>query len=219
MTRRISAVMAAFILMLAAVACRGEAMSGECRFVQPSQLTKLPSFSHEGVHIARRDSEPEMLLYATGRLSSDDKTQEVMRIFTKTGEFEREWIPYEAEPVGYKWFASQYPTHPLIKSNKIRFQYLGQKSEVVVPTSDIDGRLRFENRSHFTGTRRLMYGSRPLLEQDLTNWTDLVSVGIFVQIEPDGDRIVLTCTDARATWLAVFSRSELDRDQTVMEKR
>jgi hypothetical protein len=207
------------VVALIPIACRGEAVSGECEFRRPLQVVKLPSLSYAGVYVARRDTEPEMLLYATGRLSEDEKTQEVVRIFTEIRQFEREWIPYQATPPGYQWFASRYPTHPLIQSSKIRFEYLGQKSEVLLPISDIDGRLRFENRSHFTGTRRIMYGNGLLLQQGLTNWTDIVSVGTFVQIEPDGDRIVLMCTDSSGTYLGVFSRVELDREANATDTR
>jgi hypothetical protein len=218
MTRRMSGIFIVCLFTLAPVACLGETSRGECRFHQPSQVVKLPAEYYQGLDIARRDSEPEMLLYATSRLSDDNKTQEVMRVFTGTRQFDREWIPYEAEPAGYTWFADS-PYHPLIKSGKIHFEYLGEKSQIVVPMSDIDGRLRFENRDHFTGTRRLMYGTRPLLEQDLTNWTQIVGVSTFVQLEPDGDRIVLFCSDKGGAKLAVFSRSQLDRDQNAGEKR
>ena len=218
MTRHMSGIFTVCLFTLAPIACLGETSRGECRFQEPSQVVKLPAISYVGLDIARRDSEPEGLLYATGQLSEDNKTQEVMRVFTSTRPFELEWIPYEKEPIGYKWFADS-PRHPLIKSGKIRFEYLGEKSQVVHPMTDIDGRLRFENRDHFTGTRRLMYGNRPLLEQDLTNWTELVGVATFVQIEPDGDRIVLFCSDKGGAKLAVFSRSQLDRDQNAEEKK
>jgi hypothetical protein len=200
------------LFALTPIACRGEAIRGDCRFHEPLKVVQLPAKYYEGLNIARRDAEPETLLYLTGGLSEDKKTQEVMRVFTGTRQFELEWIPYETEPAGYKRFASEDPTHPLMQNSKIRFEYLGEKSQVVVPISDIDGRLSIENRDHFTGTRRLMYGSRPLLEQDLTNWTNLLRVAKFVQIEPDGDRIVLFCSDRSGAKLAVFSRSQLDRE-------
>ena len=219
MTRRISRILAVCLFAMPPIACRGEASRGECQFNGPLKVVQLPAKYYEGLNIARRDSEPETLLYLTGGLSEDNKTQEVMRVFTGTRQFELEWIPYEAEPTGYKRFASEYPSHPLIQNNKIRFEYLGEKSQVVVPMSDIDGRLRFENRAHFTGTRRLMYGNRPLLEQDLTNWANLLRVAKFVQIEPDGDRIILFCSDKGGAKLAVFSRSQLDRDQEAEEKQ
>jgi hypothetical protein len=207
------------LFALTPIACRGEAIRDDCRFHQPLQVVQLPAKYYEGLNIARRDAEPETLLYLTGGLSEDNKTQEAMRVFTGSRQFELEWIPYELEPVGYKRFASEYPAHALIQTSKIHFEYLGEKSQVITPISDIDGRLRFENREHFTGTRRLMYGSHPLLEQNLTNWTNLLRVAKFVQIEPDGDRIVLFCSDATGAKLAVFSRSQLDRDQNAEEKK
>ena len=219
MTKRISRILAVCLFAIHPIACRGEALRGDCRFNGPLKVVQLPAEYYEGLNIARRDAEPETLLYVTGGLSEDKKTQEVMRVFTGTRQFELEWIPYEAEPAGYKRFASENPSHPMIQNSKIRFEYLGEKNEVVVPMSDIDGRLRFENRSHFTGTRRLMYGNHALLEQDLTNWTDLGRVATFVQIEPDGDRIVVACSDKSGAKLAVFSRSQLDREEKAEEKK
>ena len=64
------------------------------------------------------------------------------------------------------------------------------------------------------GKAVIAYGeAAPLVEQDFVDLTSPESVDAFIQIEPDGDRIVCMCTDDRGTWLGIYSKKKLEASQ------
>ena len=123
---------------------------------------------------------------------------------------------------GYTFFerGSTSLKHALFASKTIRYEYLGRTVGLRFPNRNYDGRWAIASEKKFTGTRRLMYGNRPLLQQEFSGWTFMDDgVERAVSIEPDGDRIVCACYDAKGTWLALFSKSKLEAENKKMSAR
>jgi len=196
--------------------CSREYRFGRCIFERPDKLINLKTREPRPLLlIARKNADRNALLFLT---DPDDEHRRIgaIRIDLRTGLQSADSMTYDADgrtpSAGYVQFKSAYSSHPLFATNTIRFAYTGRTGKIWYPERSIDGRWSIESDERFTGTRRIMFGNRVLVNQAVTNFTPKMPVDWYVAIEPDGDRVVCLCEDTDV-WLGIFSRKKLESAQ------
>lgn len=215
------AFLAAAVTAISTAACAQEHHRSDCRFLRPQMLMKLEGHL-AALEVHRRNSDPDALFILDYTDLNEEKTQVgATKIELPSRKMSREYLPYDGTgrswpPRGYTPFVSgEAPAeqHPLIRSHKLRYEYLGRTGTRRFPVYS-EGTWSIGKEERFTGTRRLIYGTRPLLEQDFVNAAYMGDLHDTVQIEPDGDRLVCMCYDGRAgSWIAIFSMKKLEAEQ------
>jgi hypothetical protein len=228
MNRSVSAFAIAVSLIAAgAAACRAEEKRSECHFLRPEAVVTSER-SWFAMEILRPDGDPETLLAWNGELDEERGALLVTKIDFRTGRTSdaliqhREGDPWP--PRGHTAFIGEEPVreqHPFVLTGMLRYDILGRtETKDVIRLSE--GQFVTVKQKRFTGTRRMMFGNRPLLEQSFVNADrSMTEVDRDVLVEPDGDRIVCKCDDGLTikTYIALFSRKKLEAEQASISKK
>lgn len=219
MRRLIGSVLMTAAMMLAG--CSREMQRGECRFHDPDRLLVINPQNRITDHLslARRVGEPNALYLMTGPASMDGTVANAIRIDVVTGAETEETISGISQtgggmPPGWVLFLSDEPISstapPLIRRRVLRVDFKGTKTtSPAIGRYFGDSRARVFRKELFTGTRRIVFGQKVLVEQDLTRYDHIPGIIHQAAIEPDGDRIACLCVDT-ATRIGIFTRSRLE---------
>lgn len=191
---------------------------GECRFHAPDQLISVTSRIEDTLTFAKRRDDPNALYLIYGAASMDGTVMAAIRVDLVTGAQSEETFPGWSQtgggaPEGWVEFASDEPisrtAHPLIRQRVLRVEFKGTKTTTPAIGRDFgESRTRIGSNERYNGTRRIVFGSRVLLEQDLRRYDHVPSIMHTAAVEPDGDRIACVCADT-ATRVGIFHRSRL----------
>lgn len=213
-------------LTISTTACRAEASLGECRIMNPEAFVAVESLG-AAMEILRPQGAPDILVYWGGELGEENTELTVTEIDFRTGRTRAAVIHHGRSdpwpPPGYVAFIGDEPVgreHALVRSGRLRYELLGKTDTKDRPRFS-EGQPMMEKRQFFTGARRMMYGTRPLLEQSFVNSEYMSPIERDAAIEPDGDRIVCKCVDGKTfqTRVALFSRKKLEAEQASIGKK
>lgn len=208
-------------VMLSSATCAQEGGLGDCRFIKAEAEVEL-GYRMAPLVVLRSDGDPDVLLFLDGENSEDGTKMSATRVELRTDRKNKEWLPAEQSPRGYTAFQGGEFSHDsisMITSGKLHFEYLGTSGTRQFPQWR-EGKWTLDKEKVFTGTRRTMYGTRPLLEQEFRKFELFGDVGDDVQIEADGDRIVCLCRQKGTLQrIGIFSKKKLDAEQRPLVRR
>ncbi len=203
-------------LMSVNTACTSEARLGPCRFLQADVTVKLEEdlmFLDVVKHATEQDA---IYVLDYGDVDHAARTMSAARIDARTGQMTKASLridDYNRLIDDFKDFEPDRQfgkSYPMFRTGFLRYDYVGRRWRHKFFQRSLEGKWSIEDEPRFTGTRRLLYGTRLLLEQEIVDGRELGEAYEHVQIEPNGDRIVAMCSEPAYTWIGVFSRSKLD---------
>lgn len=194
-----------------ATSCLGEQQNGPCQFRDPQSVVRLEDIAFRVLTVLRHRDDDRFLLIMD-RIQTAGRDQIAFKkVDLTTGAITNDVIPHKENtawpPEGYVGFQSPP------QKQAIHYEYLGKTVALPFLQFEEKRRVSVDREKVFTGTRRIMYGTRPLVEQNFVKRREGDDVENEVAVDPVGDRLVCLCVDMRAAWFGVFSKKKIDAQQ------
>ena len=188
----------------------------DCRFVNPALLARIESRARvENPWFMWKGNDRTRLILQ--HRFDHEGVADGWEIDLRSGAVTPHTIPYVVNtdpevpaPEYVEWVGLSYDRvlHPLIVSKTLRTEFTGEPERHWRPRLSL---FRFNRPSvrdvsyrTRTGTWRVMFGARPLLERTYKNSRLYPSVDEHARIDPEGDLLACLCADARGSWVGIY---------------